>query len=120
MAEPPPRAQNETVAGTDKELGGFAGERSRDARQDEQRGERGLELENDDRGDDREDDQEPAQRRVHPREERPHVPVMYARTASAPATRVAPANQPSRARRSAGAYIQGASTARSESVPYRE
>ena len=32
---------------------------------------------------------------------------MYARTASAPATRVAPANQPSRARRSAGAYIHG-------------
>src|SRR5207302_1503087 len=88
-------------------------EQERDAGEDQQRAQGGLELEDDERADDGQDDQEPAQRRVHPREERPHVPVMYARTPSAPATRVAPANQPSRARRSAGAYSHGASTARS-------
>src|SRR5262249_50814621 len=92
-------------------------EQKGDAREDPKRGERGLELQHDDDRNDREDDQEPAQCRVHPGEERSHVPVMYARTASAPATRVAPANQASRERRSAGAYSHGASTARSDSVP---
>ena len=48
-----------------------------------------------------------------------HVAVRYARTASAPATKVAPVNHASRPRRSAGAYIHGASTASSDSVPYR-
>src|SRR5581483_1783680 len=94
-------------------------EQERDPRQDPQRGQRRLELQDDDDRDDRENDEEPAHGRVHPGEERAHVPVMYARTASAPATRVAAANQPSRARRSAGAYSHGASTARSASVPYR-
>src|SRR5581483_10461030 len=79
-------------------------EDERDAREDEQRDDGRLELEHDDDPRDRRDDQEPAQRRVHPREELWHqVPVMYARTASAPPTRVAPANHASRARRSAGA-----------------
>ena len=63
----------------------------------QQRDERRLQLEDDDDRAIASDDQEPAQRRVHAGEEAALiVPVMYARTASAPATRVAPANQASR------------------------
>ena len=42
---------------------------------------------------------------------------MYALTPRAPATRVAPTNQASRPRRSAGAYIQGDSAASSDERP---
>src|SRR5512133_638491 len=87
-----------------------------DAREDVERGHRLLELEDDDQPGDRREDQQTPHERINAREEA-HVAVKYARTASAPATKVAPVNQASRPRRSTGAYIQGASTASSDSVP---
>ena len=78
-----------------------------------------LEVEDHDHPGDRREDQKSSQERVDAGEEPAHVAVKYARTASAPATTVAPVNHARRPRRSAGAYIQGASTASSERVPYR-
>ena len=77
-------------------------EHERDARDGVQRRERLLELEHDDQPGDRRKDQQTPQGRVHAREEPAHVAVKYARTASAPATKVAPVNHASRPRRSAG------------------
>src|SRR5262249_22140517 len=94
-------------------------EDERDAREDAESDQRLLELEHDDHGGNRPEDQHPPQERVDAGEEAAHVAVMDARTASAPATKGAPVSHASRARRSAGAYIHGASTASSESVPYR-
>src|SRR6266567_3794112 len=95
------------------------GEQEGDARDDQQHSQRLLELEDDDQPRDRREDRQTPEGRVDPREEPAHVPVMYARTASAPATKVAPVNHASRPCRSVGAYIHGASTASSASVPYK-
>ena len=57
----------------------------------------------------------PADRRMF--RDQPHHAVMKARTASAAATSVAPANQSSRRRGSSGAYSHGESTASSANVP---
>src|SRR5581483_12066760 len=108
----PPLAPGEVDEVGDREQEGDAGE-------DEQHRQRLLELEHDDHARDRRQDQQSSQGRVDARGEPAHVPVMYARTASAPATKVAPVNQARRPRRSAGAYSHGESTASSESVPYR-
>src|SRR5262249_26334500 len=90
-----------------------------DSGDDQQRRQGLLELKDDDQARDRREDQEAPECRVDAGEEPAHVAVKYARTASAPATKVAPVNHARRPRRSAGAYSHGARTASSESVPYR-
>ena len=67
-----------------------------------ERDQRLLELEHDDHAGDRGEDQDAAHERVDAEGEPAHVAVMYARTASAPATNVAPVNQARRPRRSGG------------------
>ena len=84
----------------------------REPEQRARRGERGLLVQDDDQERDDREDRQVADERV----DVPHA-VIQARTASAAATSVAPANQPSRARGSVGAYSQGASTAASANVP---
>ena len=66
-------------------------------------GQRLVELENDHDERDQRDHEEAAQRRVHARPEAADHAVVYARTASAAPTRVAPENQASRRRGSFGA-----------------